>query len=411
MDTSSKMELRNLPFAPRLVLSVFLVSIGVGYLSALVQLHFQHAKAGQLLPGKDDAQRVYHGTTLKPQSHIQRLLESPEDRPFNGTGQMRHAFTIKSDGWNSLIRKMKDPEKEMLGRHREGERLAFLDWIRFGASEEEYDKNSHLLSAYLAAEQPISVEFLVKDANDKPVEPRQVAIKTLIEKRCVDCHMGNGRFSETAQFKLDSYDRLRPYLESEPTVAGMSLSNCSNHHIHLLSFSILYGLTGLIFAFTSYPSWCRVLLAPLPLAAQLVDVACWWLRVMTPCEHHHGDRGLVAASLLLQIVLSLFNMYGRHGKKVGRAAALGAAAGFVAKTIVIDPYLEQNAPRPLPRNSMRDKRRLSPAPRRNSSARRAVFTASWLCRLNSTWTPPAYPISTKLCNTAAKLISPSPNIK
>src|SRR5262245_40016052 len=41
-DTSPRFVLRNLTLAPRLVIAIFLVSVGVGYFSALVQLHFQH---------------------------------------------------------------------------------------------------------------------------------------------------------------------------------------------------------------------------------------------------------------------------------------------------------------------------------------------------------------------------------
>src|SRR5437764_9574560 len=108
---------------------------------------------------------------------------------------MRQAFTTKSDGWKSLLRKQNDSQKAALIREREGERLALLDWIQFGHPEDAYQNNSYKLSAYLA-QQPITAEFLVKDAADNPLEPRHVAIKTLIEKRCVDCHIEGGRFPE-----------------------------------------------------------------------------------------------------------------------------------------------------------------------------------------------------------------------
>ena len=43
-----RLTLRALPLAARLVLAVFLIAVGLGYGSALVQLHFQHASPGQL---------------------------------------------------------------------------------------------------------------------------------------------------------------------------------------------------------------------------------------------------------------------------------------------------------------------------------------------------------------------------
>ena len=40
---------------------------------------------------------------------------------------------------------------------------------------------------------------------------------------------------------------------------------------------MLWMLTGLIFAFSSYAKWFRCILAPLVLLAQVADVSCWWL--------------------------------------------------------------------------------------------------------------------------------------
>ena len=54
-ETPPDITLRNLPLAARIVLSAFLISVGIGYTSALVQLHFQHAKPGELMPTKEDA--------------------------------------------------------------------------------------------------------------------------------------------------------------------------------------------------------------------------------------------------------------------------------------------------------------------------------------------------------------------
>ncbi len=343
MAASSTMELRNLPLVPRLVLSMFLVSVGAGYLSALVQLHFQHAKPGNLLPDMQDAQKIYHGGSGQPQSHIERLLEAPEALPFTGTGQMRTAFTEKSKGWARAVRNKTDEEKAVLLKEREGERLALIDWIRSGASRDGYENDKHVLAAHLA-EVPITDEFLVKNEAGKPVTPRQVAVKALLETRCVDCHSEGGRFVEAAKFPLDNYEAIKPYTETK-VATGMSLQKLAQTtHVHLLSFSILYGLTGLIFAFTSYPSWLRMLVAPLPLAAQLVDVGCWWLARYDPRFVHviMVTGGLIAGGLLLHIVLSLFNMYGSHGKKVVLVLlVLAGAGGFVAKTKIIDPYLQQ----------------------------------------------------------------------
>jgi uncharacterized membrane protein YbhN (UPF0104 family) len=117
-------------------------------------------------------------------------------------------------------------------------------------------------------------------------------------------------------------------------------------HVHLLGFAMLYALTGLIFALSTYPGLLRVLIAPLPLLFQVIDISLWWLaRLDSP----HGEMfardirytGMaVGAGLALQIVLSLFNLFGRGGKVVLLLLALGAACGgYVAKEKVVDPYL------------------------------------------------------------------------
>src|SRR5262249_48837802 len=83
--------LRRLPLPTRLVLTLFLIAMGIGYFAGLVQLHFAHAKGGELLPSAQDAVDVYHGPTGQPMSKMERLLTTTEG-PFNGTGTMRPAF-------------------------------------------------------------------------------------------------------------------------------------------------------------------------------------------------------------------------------------------------------------------------------------------------------------------------------
>src|SRR5205807_2603605 len=60
-DPSHRFVLRDLPLDARLVLAAFLFSVGIGYFSALVQLHFQAASPGQILPGPKESGAIYHG--------------------------------------------------------------------------------------------------------------------------------------------------------------------------------------------------------------------------------------------------------------------------------------------------------------------------------------------------------------
>src|SRR6266446_2492340 len=75
--------LRDLRLAARVVIAAYLVTVGIGYISALVQLHFQNASPGRLLPNADDAAASYYGQAQL--SQLERLLTTDESKPFNGS--------------------------------------------------------------------------------------------------------------------------------------------------------------------------------------------------------------------------------------------------------------------------------------------------------------------------------------
>jgi len=56
-----------------LVIAAFLMSVGLGYASAMVQLHFQHASPGNPLPSADDVVRHFHGDP-DPKARVRRLV-------------------------------------------------------------------------------------------------------------------------------------------------------------------------------------------------------------------------------------------------------------------------------------------------------------------------------------------------
>jgi hypothetical protein len=84
-------------------------------------------------------------------------------------------------------------------------------------------------------------------------------------------------------------------------------------HVHLLGLAVLYGLTGLIFSFTSYSNRARVLFGPLPLVAQLGDIGCWWLARLDPvfAQAILITGGLVALGLAIHILGSLWDLFRR----------------------------------------------------------------------------------------------------
>jgi hypothetical protein len=359
----TRLTLRDLSLPTRLVLATFLASVGFGYISALVQLHFQHATSGELLPTGDVALEAYHG---RPQmSQLERVLTADESKSFNGSGSMRSVFTSRSAGWRQEMKRIKNDKAKLqaLRDERDGERLALIDWVQGGADKQAYEDDAYALPTKLQ-QHPITEEYLVKDAGKKAVQPRQVKIQSIINDRCVRCH-SPGK-SVVGQFPLDTYENVLIYAERDIS-SGMSLTKLAQTtHVHLLGFSMLFGMTGLIFSLTSYPGWVRCLLGPFTLLAQLVDISCWWLARWDP---HFAQvmvitGGLVAVGLLIHIIGSLLNMFDKTGKLVLLLLVLAVFVGSMAlKLRLVDPYLEREREFP----EIRDINKMSLTPDSNSS--------------------------------------------
>ncbi|MCS6977733.1 MAG: DUF1682 domain-containing protein [Gemmatales bacterium] len=299
-----------LPAPTRCVLAVFLIVISCGYFSGLVQLHFQHASPGNLLPDSADVVRVYHGEPKsEPKSKLQQLLEADESLPFNGTGTMRPAFTTKSERrWKENLAKLSPEEQKKLLAEREGERQALLDWLRQGAPKEAYDKDELKLSKPLV----ITEDYIV---GDKDAEGRatQVRITSIITDRCVRCHQESGADKDAEKYPLDEWQHLEKYLKVEEGPGPMELAKLAQTtHVHLIGFTMMYGLTGLIFSLTQWPTWIRVVLAPWPMFWQAVDIALWWLARLDPLAAQAilVTGALVAGGFGLQVLGSLLDLSG-----------------------------------------------------------------------------------------------------
>jgi hypothetical protein len=314
-------------------------------------------------------------------SHLERvltpppgmnLLDPPRDQPFSGEGGMWQAFFGKSTRWKNTLQNAKNTKKDAdLVKEREGERLALLDWVHTGAKEDEYTNNDHPLSRDLA-EFPITKDYLTVDADDKVVVPHHIQLKTLLKNRCERCHSPNvagianqapldtyelvkaycepapgigqvikpervkirsiiqekcvrchsqerGGDERARNIPLDSYERVAAYCQPDHA-GGMPIrALAQTTHAHLLSFAMLFSLTGLVFCFTSFPVWIRVFFGPLTLLAQLGEISCWWLSRVDPV-FAYGIAilgGVVAVTLCVHILGSLFDMkFGRTNRRV-----------------------------------------------------------------------------------------------
>src|SRR5262249_36167614 len=142
---------------------------------------------------------------------------------------------------------------------------------------------------------------------------------------------------------FDEYEKFAKYAESK-AANSMSLESLAlTTHVHLLGFSMMFALTGIIFSLTSYPVPVRVLIAPLALLAQVVDIGCWWASRIDPlfAQAIIYTGGVVAVSLLLQIFGGLFNMFGKAGKAVVFLLFVAAiAGGYVLADKYVLPFLD-----------------------------------------------------------------------
>jgi hypothetical protein len=335
--------LRDLPLPTRVVIATFLIAVGAGYAAALVQLHFQRASPGESLPGPAEVTQTYAGQG-KPTSQVERLLVSTTGN-MNAQGTMRPAFLEQSRNWEAISAGKSSEELRQLREEREGERLALLSWVRQGAKKENYDSDNFTLGEELSR-QEITPAFLIPDAKTgQPAAPRHVRIRSLIEQRCVDCHHETtGRHQLARLVPLNSYERLEPHcrIATDKQLALPKLAQTS--HVHLLGFAGLYGAIGVVFSFTSYPRTLRLLLGPVPLVLQMVDISCWWL------ARWNGAfawviylAGLGAGIFVaLQLAGCLWDLFGRWGRAVLVGLALTACVvGGVVKVCVVNPQLEQ----------------------------------------------------------------------
>lgn len=346
---SNRITLRELPLSIRLVLSVFLCSVGLGYFSALVQLHFKHGSMdGNPLPTPKDVIERFAGVVKHdpnsppPISKIEALISGTPDVAAWGKANMTPAFFEKSG--TSYAKECVERGKQVVDAERFGEINALKAWIRSEPSirKSAYDADALIYSLPATGGQ-ITSDFFNQDK-------KSVLVKTLIETRCVKCHNGDQKPD------LGTYSQLEPLITApspeilpggwvrspkQISIDGLTQST----HAHLLSFSVLFAFTGLIFTLSNYPGFLRATLGSIVLIAQVADISCWWFARLPFWGPYFAQAILMTGAIVgiglgTQIVLSLFNMYGKTGKLVLTLLFFGSLAGFgILYVTVIGPVL------------------------------------------------------------------------
>ncbi|MBN9522357.1 hypothetical protein J0H58_28200 [bacterium] len=351
-----RFTLRQLPLPAKLVLSTFLLAVGVGYTSAMVQLHMQHGERdGKPLPTVQNVVAVFAGKVWKNEdeplvrtaSKFEVLVMGDKDGSIVGSN-MAPAF-FKFDGADYKKQAADPARKPKLDQEREGERKALVAWANAApeAREVAYQTNSFTLPKELA-KQVVTPGFTDR------ANPGTVKVKSIIKERCLRCHEAG---ADVGHIPLTNYDDLAKYLPVNVVVppgggyvdSGRQISLeklTQSTHAHLLSFAVLFACTGLVFAFTGLPGVVRGTVGPLVLVAQVADISCWWLaRLPEPYGPAFayaimGTGAAVGLGLAAHIIFGLFGMYGPKGKAVlVLMFAVAAGGGGAVWKNTIEPYL------------------------------------------------------------------------
>lgn len=160
----------------------------------------------------------------------------------------------------------------MADKASEADRSRILQWVHAGAKAEDYPK----------------------------VEP-------IFAKNCIGCHMANARSIPP----LASFEAVQRVTQADTGTSIIDLARVS--HIHLFGISIIFLLTGAIFAFSETPVWVRVSLVVIPYLAILADIGSWWLtKYLDPAFFAYvvvGGGACMGLALAAQILISLWEMW------------------------------------------------------------------------------------------------------
>ena len=110
---------------------------------------------------------------------------------------------------------------------------------------------------------------------------------------------------------LTSYSRpFRKSRQQTPAQASKNWHVVS--HIHLFGISIIFLLTGAIFALSETPTWMRVSLVVMPYLSIMMDIGSWWFtKYLDPAFAYVVIAGgaCMGVALGAQILIALWEMW------------------------------------------------------------------------------------------------------
>lgn len=154
------------------------------------------------------------------------------------------------------------------------ERAEVIAWIRDGAAATEYER-----------------------------------VQPLFAKNCMSCHSKDSGYLIPP---LTSYEEVVRLAEVDLGQSMRALARVS--HVHLFGMSVIFLLTGLIFALSEINERLRLVIVILPFIAIWLDIGSWWFTKYQPVFAYTVIIGgvLMGLALAAQILISLCEMWLRR---------------------------------------------------------------------------------------------------
>ena len=281
------LRVASLPLPARIMVTLFLLLVGSGYLVATANIYLQHQDA-DLEPGLTpaDLQRTFHGLEK----------EVTPETPVTVTSQMLEQ--VRPGG------KM----RKFLEKGGEPAIQALVSWLEGGAKEEDFARAG------------------LSRAGDP-------SAKEVIAARCVMCHHADGgdmeklpyatNASSEPQYALVAKAAAPEYEQHESAPGKRYLAPTGVKelvmitHAHILAIPVFTLIVGGLFLMTGLGSTAKLILGPLPMLAIVLDIGSWWLaRFAEPFIHVIAAAGAIfGASFGLQIICILASMWlGKSGQ-------------------------------------------------------------------------------------------------
>ncbi len=268
-------RLSRLPLSGKLLVTLFLGIVGPGYLFATANIMLKHQDA-DLEPGlsPDDLRRTFHGLekTITPDAEV--TVHSPMLEQVSPDGEMREYL---DEGGEPAVQSL-------------------IGWLEGGAKEDGF-----------AAGDP---------------SPQNV-----IKSHCNECHHADGGDMEDLPFAANDeadpeyslvMEAAEPEFETHeagPQTVVLAPTNIKKlvhiTHAHILAIPVFTLLVGVLFLMTGFSEKIKLILAPLPMLAVLLDIGSWWLaRFVEPFIYVIAASGaLFGAAFALQILAILASMW------------------------------------------------------------------------------------------------------